>query len=211
MNDYNELIERCKEILEWKKTGLLNGDALREYANRQPYGSEYNKLAIAEAVTLKDAAEAFVELAARIAELESSLAATSDMVNKAFADGKAEGHGDATEEASVVIGELRARVAELEAERRTPRVRIEWKIEGDSGHGEWFPSHSRTTLADYCKVMDDNYGTGSHRVVDEPYSPVTAPVRLTHEQIKEIANEPGDTIGCAYIDALRANGFKVEE
>ena len=115
MNDYNELIERCKEILEWKKTGLLNGDALREYANRQPYGSEYNKLAIAEAVTLKDAAEAFVELAARIAELESSLAATSDMVNKAFADGKAEGHGDATEEASVVIGELRARVAELKA------------------------------------------------------------------------------------------------
>lgn len=43
--------------------------------------------------------------------------ATSDMVNKAFADGKAEGHGDATAEASVVIGELRARVAELEAER----------------------------------------------------------------------------------------------
>ena len=73
MNDYNELIERCKEILEWKKTGLLNGDALREYANRQPYGSEYNKLAIAEAVTLKDAAEAFVELAARVAELKARL------------------------------------------------------------------------------------------------------------------------------------------
>lgn len=41
---------------------------------------------------------------------------TSDAVNKAFADGKAEGHGDATEEASVVIGGLRARIAELEAE-----------------------------------------------------------------------------------------------
>ena len=73
MDSYNELIESCKEILEWKKTGLLNGDALREYANRQPYGSEYNKLAIAEAVTLKDAAEAFVELAARVAELKARL------------------------------------------------------------------------------------------------------------------------------------------
>ena len=37
MNDYNELIERCKEILEWKKTGLLKGDALLEYTSRQHY------------------------------------------------------------------------------------------------------------------------------------------------------------------------------
>ena len=40
-----------------------------------------------------------------------------DMVNKAWADGKAEGHGEATAEASAVIGALRARILALEAER----------------------------------------------------------------------------------------------
>ena len=115
MNDHNELIERCKEICAWQDTGLLKGDALRNFAKSRPYCNQINSVSMAETETLREVADAFIASVDRIAELESSLAATSDMVNKAFADGKAEGHGDATEEASVVIGELRARVAELKA------------------------------------------------------------------------------------------------
>ena len=92
-----------------------------------------------------------------------------------------------------------------------PRVRIEWLIEGKSGHGEWFPSHSRTTLADYCKVMDDSYGTGSHRVVDEPYSPVTAPVRLTDEQLADAACNANSSFRAIETAVLRANGFSVDQ
>ena len=55
------------------------------------------------------------ELLARVAELEANQLGVSDLANKAWADGKNEGLGDATAEASVVIGELLARVAELEA------------------------------------------------------------------------------------------------
>ena len=69
MNDYNELIERCKEILEWKKTGLLKGDALLKYTSRQHYAGQYNDLQIAESCTLAAAAEALIEVAARVAEL----------------------------------------------------------------------------------------------------------------------------------------------
>ena len=61
------------------------------------------------------------ELSQRVAELEADQRRVSDTVNKAWADGKAEGHGDATAEASVVIGELRARVSELEKEVKSSK------------------------------------------------------------------------------------------
>ena len=121
MNDYKDLIERCKEICAWQDTGLLKGDALRNFAASRPYAQQHNAVSIAQAETLREVADAFIASVDRIAELESSLAATSDMVNKAFADGKAEGHGDATAEASVVIGELRARVSELEKEVKSSK------------------------------------------------------------------------------------------
>lgn len=58
-----------------------------------------------------------------------------DMVNKAWADGKAEGHGEATAEASVVIGALRARILTLEAERaeREHQEPVAWYVDGDEG------------------------------------------------------------------------------
>lgn len=194
MSNYKDLIERCKEICAWQDTGLLKGDALRNFAASRPYAQQHNAVSIAQAETLREVADAFIASVDRIAELESSLAATSDMVNKAFADGKAEGHGDATAEASVVIGELRARVAELEAERCVPRARIEWTIEGKSGHGEWFPSHSRATLVDYCKVMNEQYGMGSHCVVDEPAKQLLTPEQIekADEAIREALGDASD-------------------
>ncbi len=74
-------------------------------------------------------------LRARVAELEADQQRVSDLVNNAWADGKNEGHGDATAEASVVIGGLRKRVAELEAERdeREKQEPVAWYIDGEDG------------------------------------------------------------------------------
>ena len=155
------------------------------------------------------------ELIDRIDELESSLAATSDMVNKAFADGKAEGHGDATEEASVVIGELRARVAELEAERaeREKQEPVLWTSK---------------------KAIDavKKFGAGCIYLTSKPEDgndaslytaqPVTAPVRLTDSKAEAVARRHGTGGWQTLADmmrfsraietaVLRANGFKVEE
>ena len=105
MNDYNELIERCKEILEWKKTGLLKGDALLEYTSRQHYAGQYNDLQIAESCTLAAAAETLIEVAARVAELESRLE-ISPLHNV---------DGIMARDATIKLQD--ERIAELEAER----------------------------------------------------------------------------------------------
>ena len=67
MNDYNELIERCKEICDWQDTGLLKGDALRNFAKSRPYFNQINNLSMAETETLREVADAFVVMAARVA------------------------------------------------------------------------------------------------------------------------------------------------
>ena len=69
MNDYNELIERCKEICAWQDTGLLKGDALRNFAASRPYAQQHNSFSIAQAETLREVADAFLVMAARVAEL----------------------------------------------------------------------------------------------------------------------------------------------
>ena len=72
MNDYNELIERCKEICAWQDTGLLKGDALRNFAASRPYAQQHNSVSIAQAETLREVADAFLVMAARVAELEAA-------------------------------------------------------------------------------------------------------------------------------------------
>jgi hypothetical protein len=47
------------------------------------------------------------------------------------------------------------------------RIRIEWKIGEEIGHGEWRPSSHRTTLEDLCTEANGEHGQGSHRVVSE--------------------------------------------
>lgn len=185
MNDYNELIERCKEILEWKKTGLLNGDALREYANRQPYGSEYNKLAIAEAVTLKDAAEAFVVLTARVAELESRLE-ISPLHNV---------DGIMARDATIKLQD--ERIAELEAERaeREKQEPVAWYCDGEDGREyNGSPQMSNVDAAPVrpndseLEMIARAHGTGGWQTLGD---------MVTFARAIESA-------------VLRANGFKLE-
>ena len=70
----NDLVSRCREIVGWCKTGLLKGDALRDFAERQPYGKEDGALQIAERVSLIEAADTLPKMAERIAELEAQIA-----------------------------------------------------------------------------------------------------------------------------------------
>lgn len=49
-----ELIERCREILDWQKTGTLKGDALRSYAQSK-YGNRHDALQCAESDTAREA------------------------------------------------------------------------------------------------------------------------------------------------------------
>ena len=72
MNDYNELIERCKEICDWQDTGLLKGDALRNFAASRPYAQQHNSVSIAQTETLREVADAFLVMAARVADLEAA-------------------------------------------------------------------------------------------------------------------------------------------
>lgn len=51
----DDLRQRCTEILDWKKTGVLTGTALRGFAARQFYRDEHNSLQMAEADTARDA------------------------------------------------------------------------------------------------------------------------------------------------------------
>lgn len=49
------LRERCKELIEWQKTGVLVGSALRSYAKAKWYAEEHNSLQMAEADTAREA------------------------------------------------------------------------------------------------------------------------------------------------------------
>ena len=203
MNDYNELIERCKEILEWKKTGLLKGDALLEYTSRQHYAGQYNDLQIAEICTLAAAAEALIEVAARVAELESRLE-ISPLHNV---------DGIMARDATIKLQD--ERIAELEAERaererQEPIATVGWdrNFMGVVWPGKDMPEKGVETLL-YAAPL------------------VTAPVRLTDEQVERALRTNGAyESDAAYAmaknglltdaraiesAALRANGFKVEK
>ena len=55
----SDLIQRCKEILAWKKTGLLKGDALHSFANKK-WGEDHFALQLAESDTVNEALETLV-------------------------------------------------------------------------------------------------------------------------------------------------------
>lgn len=46
------------------------------------------------------------------------------------------------------------------------RCRIEWRVGGDTGHGEWHHKADKTMLQGHADIMNDKYGDGSHVVVD---------------------------------------------
>ena len=233
MNDYNELIERCKEILEWKKTGLLKGDALLEYTSRQHYAGQYNDLQIAESCTLAAAAEALIEVAARVAELESRLE-ISPLHNV---------DGIMARDATIKLQD--ERIAELEAERaererQEPIATVGWdrNFMGVVWHGKDMPEKGVETLLyaappvteqGCVTVTTDESGRAvavtrqddEHRILGVIWeAPVAAPVRLTDRDKDGLAVPYSGMGGIedyrAYAQdvetaALRANGFKVEE
>jgi hypothetical protein len=64
----SDLVQRCKELLEWRRTGLLNkgsGGAVRAYAKRLEADgiSEYDALGVAESNTFREAMLELVRLA----------------------------------------------------------------------------------------------------------------------------------------------------
>ncbi|QPF81712.1 hypothetical protein IC762_12510 [Bradyrhizobium genosp. L] len=67
-----DLVQRCRELLDWSKTGLLNGGsggALRTYADRLAENiGEHYALSVAEVQTKDDAMGALVKMAALVAE-----------------------------------------------------------------------------------------------------------------------------------------------
>jgi len=77
------LRERCKELIEWQKTGVLVGDALRSYSKAKWYAEEHNRLQIAEADTDR---EAYALIAA--APSAPAPAAQEPMAWQFFQDGR---------------------------------------------------------------------------------------------------------------------------
>ncbi|MEC4339916.1 hypothetical protein VPH13_14410 [Stenotrophomonas pavanii] len=58
-----DLVRRCAEIIDWQKTGVLKGDALRDFAQKR-WPSAHDSLQIAEKETAR---EAFAYLVSNIA------------------------------------------------------------------------------------------------------------------------------------------------
>lgn len=52
-----DLARRCAEIINWQDTGILQGDALRAFANKQPKLSSGGGLMLAESKTAREAME----------------------------------------------------------------------------------------------------------------------------------------------------------
>ena len=203
MNDYNELIERCKEICAWQDTGLLKGDALRNFAKSRPYCNQINSVSMAEAETLREVADAFIASVDRIAELESRLE-ISPLHNV---------DGIMARDATIKLQD--EYIAKLESERaeREKQEPVLW---------------TSKKAIDAVK----KFGAGCIYVTSKPddgndaslytTQPVTAPVRLTDSKAEAVARIHGTGGWQTLADmmrfsraietaVLRANGFKVEE
>ena len=231
MNDYNELIERCKEICAWQDTGLLKGDALRNFAKSRPYCNQINSVSMAEAETLREVADAFIASVDRIAELESRLE-ISPLHNV---------DGIMARDATIKLQD--ERIAELEAERaererQEPIATVGWdrNFMGVVWHGKDMPEKGVETLLyaappvteqGCVTVTTDESGRAvavtrqddDHRILSVIWEapPVAAPVRLTDKQIYEMADERcflgtvKEIARAIETAVLRANGFKVEK
>ncbi len=57
------LLERCREILEWQETGILKGDALRSYCQSKIWGGDPSALRMGEGETAQEAYRFIDELA----------------------------------------------------------------------------------------------------------------------------------------------------
>lgn len=211
MNDYKDLIERCKEILAWKNTGVLVGDELRTYADAILQNHLRGDLRQAENATASAAMKAVQDMAERIAKLESRLAVTENAPD-----------GIACREMTIKM--LEKRIKELEEERaeREKQEPVAWldkSTEERPGDTVWLPGD--------LKGMDTSWLVPLYAA-----HPVTAPARLTDKQIAEShANEimnclhdpcdksesvmpmPHDVnrfVRAIETAVLRANGFKVD-
>jgi hypothetical protein len=80
----DDLIQRCKEMIEWGKTGLLNGGsggAVRKLAEAwKEKAGEFNALNIAESETKDDAMKALIRLAAFSSPIPAPKAGASLLV-----------------------------------------------------------------------------------------------------------------------------------
>ena len=204
MNDYNELIERCKEICAWQDTGLLKGDALRNFAKSRPYCNQINSVSMAEAETLREVADAFIASVDRIAELESRLE-ISPLHNV---------DGIMARDATIKLQD--ERIAELDAERaeREKQEPVAHEYQGRDGIWRGFinQQHYKNTVEDGSWPIRALYAA----------PPITAPVRLTDSEAEAVARIHGTGGWQTMADmmkfsraietaVLRANGFKVEE
>ena len=221
MNDYNELIERCKEICDWQDTGLLKGDALRNFAASRPYAQQHNSVSIAQAETLREVADAFLVMAARVAGLEAARIAYASEFPL-----DAEGLPD-TGRIHANIRAMKARVAELESRLEiSPLHNVDGIMARDATiklQDERIAEHGQVTVTtdESGRVVSVTRQDDEHRILSVIWeAPVTAPVRLTDRDKDGLAVPYSGMGGIedyrAYAQdietaALRANGFKVEE
>ena len=124
-------MERCKEVLAWKKTGKTEGDALRSYAKYSLLDFLSGGLQQAEKSTMDDAMMAVVELVAlveklqaRVAYLESRLEVTPEHDIDGIAARDATIHHQ-----DECISELKFRLAEAEDTNKALRVRLGSELE----------------------------------------------------------------------------------
>lgn len=124
-------MERCKEVLAWKKTGKTEGDALRSYAKYSLLDFLSGGLQQAEKSTMDDAMMAVVELVAlveklqaRVAYLESRLEVTPEHDIDGIAARDATIHHQ-----DGCISELKFRLAEAEDTNKALRVRLGSELE----------------------------------------------------------------------------------
>ena len=124
-------MERCKEVLAWKKTGKTEGDALRSYAKYSLLDFLSGGLQQAEKSTMDDAMMAVVELVAlveklqsRVAYLESRLEVTPEHDIDGIAARDATIHHQ-----DECISELKFRLAESEDTNKALRVRLGSELE----------------------------------------------------------------------------------
>ncbi len=47
-------------------------------------------------------------------------------------------------------------------------IRIEWKLDGKSGHGDWFPDEDLERVQAIVNSMNYHYGPGTHRIHHKP-------------------------------------------
>ena len=210
MNDYNELIERCKEICDWQDTGLLKGDALRNFAASRPYAQQHNSVSIAQAETLREVADAFLVMAARVAELEAARIAYASEFPP-----DDEGLPD-TGRIHANICAMKVRVAELKSRlkisplhnvdgimARDATIKLQderiAELEAERAEREkqepmaWVHMDSRGKLvAHLSEPADDGWmEDGDTCVPLYAAPPVAAPVRLTDEQVERALRTNG--------------------